>query len=61
VYVTVVNHVVVICQLFPAEQRPAPCDHEIAGDMSWEPEKKIFIISPKGKTWPYAPRGVLPV
>ncbi|XP_065909420.1 uncharacterized protein [Dysidea avara] len=39
-----------------SEQRPTPGDHEIAGDMSWDSDKKTFIVSPKGKTWPYGPR-----
>jgi len=50
---------VILFQLIIAEQRPAPGDHEIAGDMCWDPEKKTFVVLPKGKTWPYAPRGVL--
>lgn len=43
--------------LVTADQRPTPGDHEIAGDMCWDEDKKIFIMSPKGKTWPYGARG----
>ena len=60
-YVAVLNCALVIFQLITAEQRPTPGDHEIAGDMSWDSDKKTFIVSPKGKTWPYGPRGVLTV
>jgi len=39
------------------EQKPSPGDHEVAGDLCWDENKKTLMF-PKGKTWPYAPRGM---
>lgn len=40
-------------------QGPSPGDHEVSGDLCWDENKKTFLMFPKRKTWPYAPRGMV--
>lgn len=47
-----------VCMQLTVRQGPSPGDHETAGDLCWDEQKRTFYMTPKRKTWPYAPKGI---